>query len=373
MQNLLLEFRPAKVVSRKETYVSYYVVDPTTDNLKRLRVRCNHVKGRRERLKYATALCSEINRKLFSGWNPLTGTEPSEKRCRKLLAAAQEFCSTHSRNLRPDSQRSYRSKLKQFSEWCVRRGVDSWLCSRFTGQLASEFLTQYDNDGKRSAYSYNDMLRFVKSLFTGFISAGLAKTNPFESFKPRKRETKHRTVIPKQDRKRILDYFLRRNMPEYIAPIRLCFRYLIRPKEILMLRIGDIDFDRGLLRVPPEVSKNHDERIIAVGYDVMKYFNTLRHLPTDQYIFSANFKPGGRLYTTKNLFSVWHRMREDLLMPSTYHFYSLKDTGITEMLESGMPSKFVRDLAGHKSLSMTERYMHAADAKKILSSNMVRF
>ena len=107
MKNLIIEFRPAKVVSRKETYVSYYVVDPTTDSLKRLRVRCNHVKGRRERLKYATALCTEINRKLFNGWNPLTGTEPSEKRNRNLLSAAQEFCSMHSRNLRPDSQRSY--------------------------------------------------------------------------------------------------------------------------------------------------------------------------------------------------------------------------------------------------------------------------
>ncbi|MCQ2276710.1 MAG: hypothetical protein MJZ87_07200 [Bacteroidales bacterium] len=142
MQNLLLEFRPAKVVSRKETYVSYYVVDPTTDTLKRLRVRCNHVKGRRERLKYATALCSEINRKLFSGWNPLTGTEPSEKRSRKLLAAAQEFCSTHSRNLRPDSQRSYRSKLKLMVLPEQPTIVQDESCSRRMPPAGRFFLTE---------------------------------------------------------------------------------------------------------------------------------------------------------------------------------------------------------------------------------------
>jgi len=372
MQNIIIEFRPARVVKGTETYVTFYVVDPTTDKLKRLRVRCNHVKGRRERMKYATTLCTEINRKLYSGWNPLTGDNPEERRNQTLETAAREFCSRHSRNLRPDSQRNYRSKLKQFLEWCVRRGVECWLCSRFTVQLATEFLTEYDNEGKRSSCSFNDMLRFLKSMFGEFVTVGLARFNPFESFKPRKRETKHRTVIPKQDRKRILDYFLRRSMPEYIASIRLCFRYLVRPKEILMLKIGDVDFERGLLRVPPEVSKNHEERIIAVGYDVMKYFNTLHHLPTHQYIFSTDFKPGERLYTTKNLFSTWFKMREDLGLPITYHFYSLKDTGITEMLESGMPSKFVRDLAGHKSLSMTERYMHTADARKILSSNKVR-
>jgi site-specific recombinase XerD len=66
-------------------------------------------------------------------------------------------------------------------------------------------------------------------------------------------------------------------------------------------------------------------------------------------------------------------MRESLSMPESYHFYSLKDTGITEMLESGMPSKFVKDLAGHHSLSMTERYTHVSDARRILAANRVRF
>lgn len=67
-------------------------------------------------------------------------------------------------------------------------------------------------------------------------------------------------------------------MKEYVAMVRLCFKYLIRPKEILMLRICDIDFDSGLLRIPPDVSKNHTERTIALGYDVMKYFRELQEV-----------------------------------------------------------------------------------------------
>jgi integrase len=144
---------------------------------------------------------------------------------------------------------------------------------------------------------------------------------------------------------------------------------------MLMLRLRDIDFDTGLLRIPPEVSKNHTERTIALGHDVLKYFRELQNhdYSADSYIFSTDFKPGERLYTTKNMFSTWKRMRERLSMPDTYHFYSLKDTGITEMLESGMPSKYVKDLAGHHSLSMTERYLHISDAKRILKANTIRF
>ena len=119
------------------------------------------------------------------------------------------------------------------------------------------------------------MLQFLKSLFRSLVSRGLAAHNPFAAFRAKKKETKRRVIIPKQDRRRILGYFHKRGMNGYVAMIRLCFRYLVRPKEILMLWGRDIDFDTGLLRIPPEVSKNHTERIVALGCDVMKYFREL--------------------------------------------------------------------------------------------------
>ena len=369
-----IDFRPAQVMRNKEVYVCYYVLDPTNDKLKRMRVRCNRIKSRREQIKYASLVCAEINRKLYDGWNPLTGENPAAKKRITVVEAATDYVRKKEKDLRKDSARSYRSKLSFFTKWCEKSGVSDWLCKRFTSSHAAGILDEY-GDGGRSAYSFNGMLQYLKSMFKSFVSEGIALHNPFEKFKGRRRETKRRITIPKQDRKRILNYFQKRGMKEYVAMIRLCFRYLIRPKEILMLRIGDIDFDGAFLRIPPDVSKNHTERIIALGYDVMKYFRELQkdNYTSDTYIFSTDFKPGQRPYTTKNLFAVWQKMRECLSMPDTYHFYSLKDTGITEMLESGMPSKFVKDLAGHHSLAMTERYLHVADARRILRTNKIRF
>lgn len=369
-----IDFRPAQVMRNKEVYVSYYVLDPTSDKLKRMRIRCNRIKNHKERKKYATLLCAEINRKLYNGWNPLIGEDSASIKRVSIVEAATKYVHQKEKDLRKDSVRSYRSKLSFFIRWCDRTGISDWLCGRFTSNQASNLLNAYSAGG-RSACSFNSMLQFLKSMFRSFVSEGLTSRNPFASFKGKKRETKRRVTIPKQDRKRILNYLHKRDMTEYVAMVRLCFKYLIRPKEILMLRICDIDFDSGLLRIPPEVSKNHTERTIALGYDVMKYFRELQKADcnSNDYIFSTDFKPGHRLYTTKNMFATWKRMRERLEMPNNYHFYSLKDTGITEMLESGMPSKFVKDLAGHHSLSMTERYLHISDARRILKANTVRF
>ena len=369
-----IDFRPAQVMGDKEVYVCYYVIDPTCDQLKRRRIRCNRIRNPRERAKYAALLCAEINRKLYNGWNPLIGEDSASTKRVSIVEAATDHVRRKAKDLRKDSVRSYRSKLSFFTRWCEKAGISDWLCGRFTSAHAASLLDEY-GEGGRSTYSYNSMLQFLKGLFRSLVSEGLVSCNPFATFKGKKRETKRRVTIPKQDRKRILNYFHKREMSGYVAMIRLCFRYLIRPKEMLMLRIRDIDFDSGLLRIPPEVSKNHTERIIALGHDVMKYFQELQkgEYNADNYIFSTHFKPGDRLYTTKNMFATWQKMRENLSLPDSYHFYSLKDTGITEMLESGMPSKFVKDLAGHHSLSMTERYLHVSDARRILKANTVRF
>ena len=374
MATPVIDFRPAQVMGDKEVYVCYYVLDPTNEKLKRMRIRCNRIKNRREQRKYASLICAETNRKLYNGWNPLFGGDSAAKKRVSIVEAAANYVRQKEKDLRKDSVRSYRSKLSFFTKWCEKVGISDWLCGRFTTAHATRILEEYSCHG-RSTYAYNSMLQFLKSLFKSFVYDGLVPRNPFAAFKGKQREAKRRVTIPKQDRRRILNYFLKRGMKEYVAMIRLCFKYLVRPKEILMLRIGDIDFEGGLLRIPPDVSKNHTERTIALGYDVMKYFRELleQDYSSDTYIFSTDFKPGERLYTTKNTFSTWQRMRKQLSMPDSYHFYSLKDTGITEMLESGMPSKFVKDLAGHHSLSMTERYLHVSDAKRILKANKIQF
>lgn len=271
MATPFVDFRPAQIKGDKEVYVCYYVLDPTNDKLKRMRIRCNRIKNPRERTKYATLLCGEINRKLYNGWNPLMGEDSISKKRVSIVEAATDHVRRKAKDLRKDSVRSYRSKLSFFTRWCEKAGISDWLCGRFTNSHAANILDEYGGGG-RSTYAYNSMLQFLKSLFRSFVTDGLAAHNPFAAFKGKKRETKRRVTIPKQDRKRILNYFHKREMSGYVAMIRLCFRYLVRPKEILMLRIHDIDFDSGLLRIPPEVSKNHTERTIALGYDVMKYF-----------------------------------------------------------------------------------------------------
>ena len=113
-------------------YVCYYVLDPTNDKLKRIRIRCNRIRSPRERVKYATLLCSEINRKLYNGWNPLVGEDSLSTKRVSIVEAATNFVRQKEKDLRKDTVRSYRSKLAFFTKWCEKAGISDWLCGRFT-------------------------------------------------------------------------------------------------------------------------------------------------------------------------------------------------------------------------------------------------
>ncbi len=157
MATPFIDFKPAQVMGNKEVYVCYYVLDPTSDQLKRMRVRCNRVRSPRERTKYATLLCAEINRKLYNGWNPLIGEESASTKRVSIVEAAIDYVRRKAKDLRKDSVRSYKSKLSFFTRWCEKAGISDWLCGRFTSAHATCVLEEYSGGGRSALLTKKDL------------------------------------------------------------------------------------------------------------------------------------------------------------------------------------------------------------------------
>lgn len=221
--------------------------------------------------------------------------------------------------------------------------------------------------------TYNSYLEFFRNLFNYFINRNWVKENPFNCISKRKVEQKRRDLIPPHIRQQIADYFVQTQQIPYLYIMQLCYRCLIRPKEILMLKIKDIDFVENIINLPADVSKNHNARTIGVPTEIMAYLNRIQGHDPNEYIFSNDYLPGLEMKTSKDTARTWAQMRTHLNLPMKFQFYSLKDTGITELLEKGVPSKYVKELADHSSLEVTERYMHKTEAKIILKHNTLHF
>lgn len=366
-----IDFKPAQLIeTKRETYVSFYAKNPFTEQLDRRRIRLNYIKSKQERRKYGQLLAMEINNKLYNGWNPFVD-DPKAKKGITLKAAVDEFLTEKTKTIRKDSLRSYTSQTKILLDWSSVNGFDKKPCLSFNKTAAKLFMQHIE--GNVSAKTFNNHLAFCNTLFLWFAKKGYCPDSPFVGIDRKRADGKIRETIPPEDRKRIADYFRENDMFEYLVIMQMCYRLFIRPKEALMLTIGDLDFKEGLITIPSHVAKNHKERVVAVPPEIMAYLSSLEGLDKKMYIFSEKYKPGYVLKDTRDTGRTWSRMRDELKLPASYQFYSLKDTGITEMLEAGVPAKYVKELADHHSLEMTERYTHRSDAKKILEWNKLVF
>lgn len=365
-----LSFKPAKYHTGKCCYVSFYVADPLTGNLSRRRIKLDHI-PKKERRRYAEALVNSINEKLYGGWNPLA--ERLKTATVTVGKAVDDYLSTKEKGTRKDTMRSYRSFAASFAKWLKERGIEG----RFLISVGEDTLADYmaDIEGGLSPRTYNNYVTFLRGIFEWCKRRRWISVNPASALETKRVDEKKRVTIHPETRKRILEWFEREN-PNFVCAMLLCYRLFVRPKEMCGLKLADIDFADGLLTVPAHVAKNHKERVLAMPGEIRRLVDRYADAPKDWYLFAnTRYEAGPREkpMAPTRIAGIWEAMRKELHLPEEMQFYSLKDTGITEMLEAGVPPKFVKELADHHSLAMTERYTHKAEAKKILEWNTIRF
>lgn len=370
---IFVDFRPAEIRDTKSgTTIVFYAKDPSSGRLERQRVKVNHVHGKSERMKYARLLVQQINQRLYEGWNPIV-----EKAGLAKIVTVSDAVRLYKKSyagIRPDSLRSYDSMIKSFADFCTLYNMTGKPVYEIGLQAAQRYMLHVEDRGV-SAKTYNNHVRFMGQFMNFCVDKGLAKGNPFSTIKLKRVDKKKRTVIPPEVRAKIMDYLVSEGMEGFRIICLLTYYCLIRPKELLMLKVSYVSMKNNLIIIPAEVAKNHCERQISMPMEVAGLLS--KHIKSsfsDQYLFSKGYTPGRVLLTTRDTGRTWSNLRKALDLPSCYQFYSLKDTGITEMLEAGVPAKMVQELADHHSLEMTQKYIgksHAEDIRR--RCDVIRF
>lgn len=124
------------------------------------------------------------------------------------------------------------------------------------------------------------------------------------------------------------------------------------------LKIGNINLAKQTIYIEDTISKNKKDGTITLPVKVIHLMLDLNIFasPSSYYLFSDGFTPGKNKVSEKVFRDYWARyVRKDLKLPDTYKFYSLKDTGITDMLRH-QDVLSVRDQARHSSILMTDTY-----------------
>jgi site-specific recombinase XerD len=367
MQNsqisIFTHYRPAELKEGKEWYISYYVLNPYKNTLERKRIKVNRITSITERRKYAKRLVLEINNKLQSGWNPFL-EKNAPKSFTKINDLLDIFINARVREkLNEDSIRSYKSQITKFKKWLTLVGKDDIYIINFKKTDAINYVNYQFYETNIKNVTYNNLLQWCNLLFNWFVNNGYTNNNPFHGFKKKKEEEKERTTINIIDRNKLKQHLETEN-PNFLTLCMLMFGSLIRPKEISFLKKEYFNLKNQTITLPAHITKNKKKRITTIPNSNIPYlvdFFTSNNIPDNYYLFGSGCQPNIKRTHPKRYGEIWRKVRKKLNFPDNYVLYSLRDSGIIQLIQDGVSAEEVMKLADHSSLEITSVYVKHAN------------
>ncbi|WP_311589836.1 tyrosine-type recombinase/integrase [Prevotella disiens] len=347
-----------------ECYVSLSAFDPTIGKFRIKKFMLGRIKNKRTQRAYGEALIKRLIEKLIQGWNPWVEiAQPLEYTLfDDACAKYKEYLSKLYRenNMREISMTSYSSRLHVLQEWKKKEKVNLYYCYQFDHRIIGQFLDYVFIDRNNTLQTKNNYLTWLKTFCKYLLERGYIPNNPTDNFSTIRRRDglKNRDVIPDKILLGIKNFLLENNK-HYLLACYILHYLFVRPKEMSLIKVGDISIKDKVLRLYGDNTKNHNDAIITLPDHVLKLMIELKIFayPSNYYLFSQNYMPG-KEYKSERLFRYYwqHSIRKHLKLTDRYKFYSLKDTGITNMLRANTDILSVRDQARHSSILITDRY-----------------
>lgn len=261
------------------------------------------------------------------------------------------------KNFSPHTLKSYREDLDGFLAYCATRkisGVSSFTLSAVRGFLAA---VSAQNPSR------NTMLRKIASLrsFAKYLlEQGKIAQNPFKLLPAPKREKLLPKFLTLPETDRVMQtaaqspHFAARNK----ALFELIYSSGLRRNEVTGLKIADIDFFNGIVKV---LGKGSKERLVPVTDTALKALKDYLAQrkdpkPQDALFLNKNGTPltgDGLAYIFKNI-----TIKAGVARRITPHI--LRHSFATHLLNNGCDLRSLQEMLGHKSLAATQVYTHVS-------------
>ena len=361
--NKLKGWTPPVFHQASECYVSFTAFCPETGKMKLKKIMLGRIKSKRLQREKARQIMQHLTEKLLDGWNPwIEAVSPTEYTLWDdvVLKYEQWLAKMAKENgYRMETVASYMSYMKVLKDWIADKNVH--YIYQFDRRVVGKFLDYVFVERNNTLQTRNNYLAWIKTFAKYLVQRSYVPKNPTEGFQMvmRSARFKNRDTIDECNLQRLKEY-LEKNNRHYLLATYILYYTFLRPREMSLLKIEDINIKKQLILVHGDNAKNHVDAAVTLPKKILLLMVELGvfNSPGSYYLFSNDFKPGAEYRSEKSFRDYWlHHVRRDLKFPERYKFYSLKDTGITNMLRQHVDTVSVRDQARHSSIDITNIYV----------------
>ena len=370
----------------KDWYVEYSMRDPYTGKMKRFREYAGFksIDTAEERYALGQQLVDDLKEKMAKGWSPFEGMPTTyednivmghiAKRWGNeregvvtIRVHLSEFLAMKKIEVTQKSYQTYQSKLRIFCEWAEHSGIDKIHVGFITTEHIQDFLRMIAESKQLSRLTLQKYEQILHSFFDWLIRVKkVVKENPVTDI-PRMGRVVDQAAKPIPDKERSLLLAAMRKYDRQLWVVcQLQYYCAIRPGECRLLKVGDIDFESGVIRVPQDVSKNRQTEAVSMPAQIVNLFRKEGFDQADKslYLFSASGYPGMKAVGKNSFRNRFNVLRDKLHLSTDYKLYSFKYTGGVKLVNAGIDTWELQRHFRHKSIDTTEHYIRKNFAVK---------
>jgi integrase len=240
--------------------------------------------------------------------------------------------------------------------WLALQGYNNLPVGAFTYNHSMAFLSWVLSS--KSNESYNAHLILFKSFFTQLITKKIVATNPFNGIK--KLPPMNVAPLPfNRPQMEILKNKIPAQDPQLWFFVQFIYYCFIRPGELRLLKLSDINFYENKIQIRPEINKNKKMQWVSIPTQLMEQINIagLQQYENDFFVFGRYGKPGP-VPVGVNAMKLRHQaILKNLKFNINYKMYSWKHTGAVSCARAGMPLKELQLQLRHYSLDQVNHYL----------------
>jgi integrase len=376
----------------------------------------NYIKKYRDRLSTVNGLKDALLKQLEKGWNPITNTMPVEQIINPLDNSIANLpfskALTHALNeckVSPGTKKEYRLTVNHLHPILKKVTVpmQEGECHVDFSVIPAGQIKKYHiklimeeafRELKWSNNNWNKHLGNLQCVLARLVDSDVYEHNPAHDIKYLEVvESNKFEPLNETDKKKIRDDIFLHHFGFYVYLMTL-YHAGLRPFEALALRIPDVDLERRLIKIIPDPSKNNSKtrnvRPVPLNDDLYVLLKVWIEGSADPNYFlfgspygsgkgnrgSAKggftgamhpdyFQPSNTQIKRDTVTRLWKKLLVNKLGVKKY-MYALKHTGGDDKIVAGVDLDALRDLYGHQSKRMSERY--AKRIKEVYKNEIIK-
>jgi integrase/recombinase XerD len=217
-----------------------------------------------------------------------------------------------------------------------------------------------------SAHSQARILSGVKSFYKYLLYEELIENDPTALIEGPKLGRKLPDTLSYPEIEKILEA-IDLSLPEgprNRAMLEVLYSSGLRVSELVNLRLANIDFEIGFLRV---IGKGNKERLVPIGRSALKYLQLFidecrgraPHKPPQKGFESFVFlNAAGKKISRVTVFTTIKKLVGLVGINKTVSPHTFRHSFATHLIEGGADLRAVQEMLGHESITTTEIYTH---------------